>query len=270
MSATPIPRTMILSAYGDIDVSKLTEKPKKRKDILTYSKNEKNLNQVINIIKKETNLGNQIFWVCPLIEESNILDFSSVKKRYKHLEKIFKKNITLLHGGLDLIEKDKLLNDFANKKFNILISTTVIEVGVDFPDANLIIIENADKFGLAQLHQLRGRVGRGNKQGICILIFKKNLTKNAIKRIKILKETTDGFKIAEEDLKLRGFGDILGFKQSGNKYFKFADPSSDQILFEKAIMQIKDIKKDKKFFDKYKTLLRIFDKAEISFNPETF
>ena len=270
MSATPIPRTMILSVYGDIDVSKLIEKPNKRKDIVTYGKYEKNLNQIINLIKKETILNNQIFWVCPLIEESKILKFSSTKTRYEYLKKIFKNDVGILHGELSLSEKDKLLKDFANKKFKILVSTTVIEVGVDFPDANVIIIENAEKFGLAQLHQLRGRVGRGNKQGICVLVFKTNLTNKAAKRIRILKKINDGFEIAEQDLKLRGFGDILGFKQSGDKFFKFVDPNSDQDLFEKALTQVRGQIKNDGFFKKYETLLNLFDKAEISFNPESF
>ena len=196
--------------------------------------------------------------------------FSSTKTRYEYLKKIFKNDVGILHGELSLSEKDKLLKDFANKKFKILVSTTVIEVGVDFPDANLIIIENAEKFGLAQLHQLRGRVGRGNKQGICVLVFKTNLTNKAAKRIRILKKINDGFEIAEQDLKLRGFGDILGFKQSGDKFFKFVDPNSDQDLFEKALTQVRGQIKNDGFFKKYETLLNLFDKAEISFNPESF
>ena len=159
-------------------------------------------------------------------------------------------------------EKEKILKDFLLKKKSILVSTTVIEVGIDFPNANLIIIENAEKFGLAQLHQLRGRVGRGEKQGTCILLFKDSLSKNAIKRIKILKNSDDGFLIAEEDLKLRGFGDLIGYQQSGVKNFKFADPLHHDDLFQLAenyILKIRDNINEKK----YSFLLKLFDKAEI-------
>ena len=159
-------------------------------------------------------------------------------------------------------EKDNILNKFLKKEISILVSTTVIEVGIDFPNANLIIIENANKFGLAQLHQLRGRVGRGEKQGTCILLFKDGLTKNAIKRIKILKNSDDGFFIAEEDLKLRGFGDLIGYQQSGIKNFRFADPVVHEDLFklaEKYVLNVRDDINQKK----YSFLLKLFDKAEI-------
>jgi len=163
---------------------------------------------------------------------------------------------------MDKEDKENILNKFLNKEISILVSTTVIEVGIDFPNANLIIIENANKFGLAQLHQLRGRVGRGEKQGTCILLYKDGLTKNAIKRIKILKSSDDGFFIAEEDLKLRGFGDLIGFQQSGMKNFRFADPVIHEDLFklaEKHILNIRDEINQKK----YSFLLKLFDKAEI-------
>jgi ATP-dependent DNA helicase RecG len=153
------------------------------------------------------------------------------------------------------------LKKFLNKELSILVSTTVIEVGIDFPDANLIIIENANKFGLAQLHQLRGRVGRGERQGNCILLFKDGLSKNAIKRIKILKNSDDGFLIAEEDLKLRGFGDLIGYQQSGVKNFRFADPVFHEDLFKLAEKYIRNI--DKVDLVKYSFLLKLFDKAEI-------
>ena len=169
---------------------------------------------------------------------------------------------------LDKEEKDIILNKFLNKEIFILVSTTVIEVGIDFPNANLIIIENANKFGLAQLHQLRGRVGRGQKQGVCILLFKEGLSKNAIKRIKILKNSDDGFFIAEEDLKLRGFGDLIGYQQSGIKNFRFADPLHHEDLFqlaEKYVLDIRDNINEKK----YSFLLKLFDKAEI-INIEEF
>ena len=150
-----------------------------------------------------------------------------------------------------------------NRKIDILISTTVIEVGIDFPNANVIIIENSNKFGLSQLHQLRGRVGRGNKESFCILMFKKNLSKNARRRINILKENNDGFKISEEDMKLRGYGDLLGFKQSGIKYFKLADPIHHDDLFKLAENEIRRIENKNESLLKFKPLIKLYDQAEI-------
>ena len=262
MSATPIPRTMMMSLYGDMDVSKITEKPAKRKKIITLSKPEKKINEIWPFIKKQINEENQVFWVCPLIEESAYLDYSSAKKKFEIIHKKFPNKVGLIHGALEKDEKDNILNKFLKKEISILVSTTVIEVGIDFPNANLIIIENANKFGLAQLHQLRGRVGRGEKQGTCILLFKDGLTKNAIKRIKILKNSDDGFFIAEEDLKLRGFGDLIGYQQSGIKNFRFADPVVHEDLFklaEKYVLNVRDDINQKK----YSFLLKLFDKAEI-------
>ena len=262
MSATPIPRTMMMSLYGDMDISKIKEKPKNRKKIITLSKPEKKINELWSFINKQINSDNQVFWVCPLIEESSFLDYSSAKKKFDVINKKFPNKVALIHGALDKIEKEKILNKFLKKEIFILVSTTVIEVGIDFPNANLIIIENANKFGLAQLHQLRGRVGRGEKQGICILLFKEGLSKNAIKRIKILKESNDGFFIAEEDMRLRGFGDIIGYQQSGIKNFRFADPIIHQDLFllaEKYIRSMNINVND----GKYSFLLKLFDKAEI-------
>ena len=163
-------------------------------------------------LKKQIEQKNQIFWVCPLIDESKILDYSSAKNKFDLINKKFNNKVGIIHGSLEKDEKEKVLQRFLDKKIFILVSTTVIEVGIDFPNANLIVIENANKFGLAQLHQLRGRVGRGDKQATCILLYKEGLSKNAIKRIKILKESNDGFLIAEEDLKLRGFGSYLSTK----------------------------------------------------------
>ena len=262
MSATPIPRTMMMSLYGDMDISKITEKPAKRKKIITLSKPEKKINELWPYLKEQIKIDNQVFWVCPLIEESSFLDYSSAKKKFEMIENKFKNKVGLIHGALDKEEKQKILKEFLEKKISILVSTTVIEVGIDFPNANLIIIENANKFGLAQLHQLRGRVGRGTKQGTCILLFKEGLSKNAIKRIKILKNSDDGFFIAEEDLKLRGFGDLIGYQQSGVKNFRFADPVHHEDLFVLAENHIKNAE-DEINQRKYSFLLKLFDKAEI-------
>ncbi len=262
MSATPIPRTMMLSLYGDMDISKITEKPAERKKIETLSKPEKKIDEIWPFIKKQINNDSQVFWVCPLIEESKFLDYSSAKKKFELINKKFPNKVGLIHGALDKNQKEEILSNFLIKKISILVSTTVIEVGIDFPSANLIIIENSNKFGLAQLHQLRGRVGRGQMKGTCILLFKEGLSKNAVKRIKILKESDDGFFIAEQDLKLRGFGDLIGYQQSGIKNFKYADPVNHEELFKLAEEYIL-INRDKIIEEKFNFLMKLFDKAEI-------
>ena len=262
MSATPIPRTMMMSLYGDMDISKITEKPAERKKIITLSKPEKKIIELWPYIKKQILNQNQVFWVCPLIEDSTFLDYSSTKKKFNIINKKFPHKVGLIHGALDKKDKENVLKKFLNKDISILVSTTVIEVGIDFPNANLIIIENANKFGLAQLHQLRGRVGRGKKQGTCILLFKDGLSKNAIKRIKILKESDDGFYIAEQDLKLRGFGDLIGYQQSGEKNFRFADPVIHEDLFNLAEQFVQNNHENVNQ-NKYSFLLKLFDRAEI-------
>ena len=229
MSATPIPRTLTMSVYGDMDVSIIKEKPSNRKEVKTYSKLESKIDDVLSFVKKQIKEGNQIFWVCPLIEESKKLDHQSSVNKYKFLEKIFPNKVALLHGKIDNDEKEKILN----------------------------------KFGLSQLHQLRGRVGRGTKQASCILMFKSNLSVNAKKRINILKNSTDGFEISEEDMKLRGFGDLLGFKQSGIKNFRLADPIQNEDLFLLAEKEIKKIEKNNSSISKYKALLKLYDQADI-------
>ena len=263
MSATPIPRTLILTIYGDMDISKLVEKPLNRKKIITLSKPEDKMDEILLFVKKQIEKGNQIFWVCPLIDVSKILDYTAAVKKFKFLSKIFGEKVGLIHGSLEKYEKNNVLNNFLNKKIDILVSTTVIEVGVDFPNANVIIIENSNKFGMSQLHQLRGRVGRGINQGTCILLFKKNLSENAKKRIKILKSSNDGFFIADEDMRLRGYGDVLGYQQSGIKNFKLADPIHHEDLFKIAEQNIKDIENNETNFKKYDFLIKLFDKADI-------
>ena len=263
MSATPIPRTLVMAVYGDMDISRIIEKPINRKDIITLSKPEEKINEIILFIEKNMQNGNQIFWVCPLIEESDKLDYSAVVKKYNFLSRKFLNKVGFIHGALEKNEKSEILSKFLKKKINILVSTTVIEVGIDFPNANIMVIENSNKFGLSQLHQLRGRVGRGVSQGTCILLYKKNLSENAKKRIKILKSSNDGFMIAEEDMKIRGFGDVLGFQQSGIKNFKIADPVHHEDLFKIANANIKDIENNEENFKKYEFLLKLFDKADI-------
>ena len=263
MSATPIPRTMIMSIYGDMDTSKLIEKPALRQKILTLSKPENKIEEIWPFIKKKINENEQVFWVCPLIEESNKLDFSSTAKKFEIINKKFPGKVAVVHGGLSAEDKDKILNKFLNNKISILVSTTVIEVGIDFPNATIIVIENSNKFGLAQLHQLRGRIGRGEKSGTCILLFKNQLSQNARKRINILKDSDDGFYIAEEDMKLRGYGDIIGFKQSGVKYFKIADPIHHEDLFKFAESNLKNLSQDELNSQKFNILLKLFDKVDL-------
>ena len=263
MTATPIPRTLTMTIYGDMDISIIREKPKRRKIIKTYSKPESKIEEVLKFVTKQIKIGNQVFWVCPLIDESQKMDHSSAIKKFEYLKKKFPNKVALLHGKIDIEEKENILNDFLKKKFQILVSTTIIEVGIDFPNANVIIIENANKFGLSQLHQLRGRVGRGDKDSTCVLMFKSNLSDNAKKRINILKETNDGFLISEEDMKIRGFGDVLGFKQSGIKNFKLADPVHNNDLFLLAEKEIKRIENSNEDISKFKALLKLYDRADI-------
>ena len=263
MTATPIPRTLTMTMYGDMDLSIIKEKPKSRKPIKTYSKLESKIDDVLKFIEKEIKSGNQIFWVCPLIEESKKLDHTSAVNKFEFLKKLFPNQVLLLHGKTEINEKEKILNNFQKNKFKILVSTTIIEVGIDFPNANVIIIENANKFGLSQLHQLRGRVGRGDKDSTCILMFKSNLSENAKKRINILKQSNDGFFISEEDMKIRGFGDILGFKQSGIKNFKLADPVHNSDLFLLAEKEIKRIEQTNEDISKFKPLIKLYDRADI-------
>ncbi len=263
MSATPIPRTMMMTIYGDMDISLIKSKPKNRKPIKTYSKNETKINEVINFIKSEISKKNQVFWVCPLIKESKKIDHQSAMEKYKYLSKIFNDRVDIVHGAMSKEEKDKVLNKFNDRKIDILVSTTVIEVGIDFPNANVIVIENSNKYGLSQLHQLRGRVGRGNRESSCILMFKTGLSENARKRITILKNTNDGFKIAEEDLKIRGYGDILGFKQSGLKKYNLADPIKHEDLFKIAEKEIKKIEKNNIKINNYNKLIKLYDKVAV-------
>ncbi len=263
MTATPIPRTLTMTMYGDMDLSIIKEKPKSRKPIKTYSKLESKIDDVLKFIKKEINSGNQIFWVCPLIEESKKLDHTSAVNKFEFLKKLFPNQVLLLHGKTEINEKEKILSNFQKNKFQILVSTTIIEVGIDFPNANVIIIENANKFGLSQLHQLRGRVGRGDKDSTCILMFKSNLSENAKKKINILKQSNDGFFISEEDMKIRGFGDLLGFKQSGIKNFKLADPVYNSDLFLLAEKEIKRIEQTNEDISKFKPLIKLYDRADI-------
>ncbi len=223
MTATPIPRTFVLMMYGDIAVSSITEKPAGRKDIVTNAFPLSRISDVLKSIKNIISKKQKVYWICPLIEESEKLRYTCVTNRYTFLKKHFRNKVEMLHGKMKAKEKEEIFDRFKNGDCKILISTTVIEVGVDVPEATVIIIENAEKFGLATLHQLRGRVGRNDLQSYCLLLYGNTLSKIAAQRLKTLCESNDGFKIAEQDLYLRGGGEIYGTRQSGAKVYKTFD-----------------------------------------------
>ena len=242
MSATPIPRTLTLAAYGDMDESRLIEKPIGRKSIKTTSLTLKKEKDLIERIKKKIkNSNDKFFWVCPLIEESQELDLKAATVRYIALNKIFKNKVMLIHGQLSEKDKELTMEKFKDEDYRILVATTVIEVGIDIKSATTIIIEHAERFGLAQLHQLRGRVGRNNDESYCILLHKENVNDTAKKRLDIMTKTNAGFLIAEEDLIIRGPGEVLGKKQSGLPSFNIADLSYDGDLLEEAKIYAENI-----------------------------
>jgi len=234
MSATPIPRTLSLAAYGDMDESRITEKPEGRLAIKTTSLSFSKEGILINRLKEKLKFNDKIYWICPLVEESEELDLKAATVRYEYLNKIFVNKVLLIHGRMKEKEKEEIMEKFKKKEYKILVATTVIEVGIDIKEATSIIIEHAERFGLAQLHQLRGRVGRNDLQSSCILLHKNTLGENAKRRINKMKETNDGFEIAKEDLDIRGAGEVLGRKQSGMPSFKIADLSFDSDLLEDA------------------------------------
>jgi ATP-dependent DNA helicase RecG len=240
MTATPIPRSLTLTIFGDMPVSRIETKPEGRIPIITSSIPKSKINDLISSIQYKINNKEKIFWICPLIEEneenkdSEKQIYSNINSRSKILEEIFPDKVLMLHGKLKQKDKDQKMIDFKEGEYSILVSTTVIEVGIDIQQATLIVIENVEKFGLAQIHQLRGRVGRGKQQSYCVLLYGDRLSDNARKRIAILKKSSDGFLIAEEDLMLRGAGDILGIKQSGEESFYFAELYRDRDLLLKA------------------------------------
>ena len=233
-TATPIPRTLVLSAFGDMDVSRLTEKPAGRLPIKTATLEIDRLADIVTRLQDAVRSGRKAYWICPLVEESDVSDLMSAEQRHASLSRQFGDLVGLVHGRMTSAEKDSAMQDFKSGKTRILVATTVIEVGVDVPDATIMVIEHAERFGLAQLHQLRGRVGRGDEASSCILLYKAPLSETARARLAIMRESEDGFRIAEEDLKLRGEGELLGTRQSGTPGFRFVDLEAHRDLLEAA------------------------------------
>ena len=222
LTATPIPRTLVLTYFGDMDVSELREKPAGRHKVDTRAVPLERLAEVIEAVKRALDAGRRVYWVCPLVEESESVDLAAAEERYKALQKRFGDVVDLVHGRMRGPDKDRAMERFASGQTRLLVATTVIEVGVDVPEASVMVIEHAERFGLAQLHQLRGRIGRGAERSTCVLLYKAPLGPTAKARLAILRETDDGFRIAEEDLRLRGEGDVLGVRQSGEPGFRIA------------------------------------------------
>jgi len=222
MTATPIPRTLVLTFFGDMDVSELREKPAGRQPIDTRTLPLGRLNDVIGAVGRALDEGRRVYWVCPLVEESETSDLAAAEARFAVLKDRFGDMVDIVHGRMKGADKDRAMARFAAGERRLLVATTVIEVGVDVPEATVMVIEHAERFGLAQLHQLRGRIGRGAGRSTCLLVYKAPLGETAKARLAIMRETEDGFRIAEEDLKLRGEGDVLGTRQSGMPGFRLA------------------------------------------------
>ncbi|QQN61537.1 ATP-dependent DNA helicase RecG [Bradyrhizobium diazoefficiens] len=247
LSATPIPRTLVLTYFGDMDISELREKPAGRQPIDTRAVAMSRLGEVMDGVGRALESGKLVYWICPLVEESEAEGtehLTNATKRFESLQKRFGDRVGLVHGQMKGTEKDRVMGQFAAHEIGLLVATTVVEVGVDVPSATIMVIENAERFGLAQLHQLRGRIGRGSEASTCILLYSEPLGEMSKARLKVIRETTDGFRIAEEDLKLRGEGDVLGVRQSGLPGYRIARPEVHGQLITQARDEALRIMKD--------------------------
>ena len=247
MSATPIPRTLALAQYGEIEQVILKEKPAFQKPIITKVSNIDKIKDIEILLKKKISNVSQVYWICPLVEASETQKYKDVETRFRSLKNIFGSEVEMLHGKIKSDQKERIIQNFQKGNIKILVATTVVEVGIDNKNADYIVIENAEKFGLSQLHQLRGRVGRGNNQGYCFALYGKDLPDNTINRLKIFKENLDGFKLSEKDLEIRGTGDILGYRQSGDSLFKFVNVYHDQELIIDALQYVKKLIEKKEY-----------------------
>jgi ATP-dependent DNA helicase RecG len=237
LSATPIPRTLVLTYFGDMDISELREKPAGRQPIDTRAVADSRTSEIIDAVGRAIDGGKLVYWICPLVEESEaegIEHLTNATKRFEILQRRFGDRVGLVHGQMKGTEKDRVMAQFAAGEIQVLVATTVVEVGVDVPQATIMVIENAERFGLAQLHQLRGRIGRGSEASTCLLLYHEPLTEMSAARLKVIRETTDGFRIAEEDLRLRGEGEVLGTRQSGLPGYRIARPEVHAQLIAQA------------------------------------
>ncbi|RTL54628.1 MAG: ATP-dependent DNA helicase RecG [Bradyrhizobiaceae bacterium] len=247
LSATPIPRTLVLTYFGDMDISELREKPAGRQPIDTRAVPDSRTGEIIDAVGRAIDSGKLVYWICPLVEQSDVEDFAhltNATKRFEILQKRFGERVGLVHGQMKGTEKDAVMARFAAGEIQVLVATTVVEVGVDVPAATIMVIENAERFGLAQLHQLRGRIGRGSESSTCILLYHEPLGEMSAARLKVIRETTDGFRIAEEDLRLRGEGEVLGTRQSGLPGYRIARPEVHAQLIAQARDEALRIMKD--------------------------
>jgi len=265
ITATPIPRSLMLTAYGDMDISRLIDKPAGRIPVETRVMPVDRLDDVATAVGRALNAGNKIFWVCPFIEESETVDAAAAEERFAHLQQAFGNRVGLVHGRMKGPDKDRVMKAFTGGDVGVLVATTVIEVGVDVPQATVMVIEHAERFGLAQLHQLRGRVGRSEQPSTCLLLYGRPLTKMALARLNIMRDTDDGFLIAEEDLRLRGAGEVLGTKQSGLPEFHLTnlEVHSDLLAIARddaALILNKDPDLDSSRGEALRTLLYLFER----------
>ena len=267
MTATPIPRTLLLTHWAEMDVSRITEKPQGRERITTTMHSLAELERVEEAIARMITAGGRVYWVCPLVQESELIDLTATQVRFARLRQRFGDDVVLAHGQMDATQRDAALAGFAAGRAKILAATTVVEVGVDVPEANVMVIEHAERFGLAQLHQLRGRVGRGTQKSYCLLLHDEKMGTMARKRLALLRDTDDGFLIADEDFKQRGAGDYLGTKQSGMPGYRLANPEKHEALLnmarQDAVMLLqRDPRLESVRGAAVKVLLHLFDQRE--------